>query len=79
MTQEKTNMAVLFADVSDSTKLYESIGDTAAFSNVREVVGLLKGITEAYQGRVVKTCFPRQMAPPAPLAKCSARSRSAPR
>ncbi len=55
MAQEKTNMAVLFADVSDSTKLYEAIGDTAAFGNVREVIGLLKGITEAYQGRVVKT------------------------
>lgn len=55
MAQEKTNLAVLFADVSDSTRLYESIGDTAAFSNVREVIGQLKGITEAYQGRVVKT------------------------
>ena len=55
MTQEKTNMAVLFADVSDSTKLYESIGDTAAFGNVREVIGLMRGITDAYNGRVVKT------------------------
>ena len=48
-------MAVLFADVSDSTNLYEAIGDTAAFGNVREVVGLLKSITQAYGGRVVKT------------------------
>ena len=48
-------MAVLFADVSDSTKLYEAIGDTAAFGNVREVVGLLRGVTEAFNGRVVKT------------------------
>ena len=48
-------MAVLFADVSASPRLYEAIGDTAAFSNVREVVGLLKGITEAFNGRVVKT------------------------
>ena len=55
MAQEKTNMAVLFADVSDSTKLYESIGDTAAFGNVREIVGLMRGITDAYNGRVVKT------------------------
>ena len=55
MAQQKTNMAVLFADVSDSTKLYEAIGDTAAFGNVREVIGLLKGITEAHNGRVVKT------------------------
>ncbi len=55
MEQQKTNMAVLFADVSDSTRLYESLGDTAAFGNVREVIGLLKGITEAFGGRVVKT------------------------
>ena len=48
-------MAVLFADVSDSTKLYEAFGDTAAFGNVREIVGLLKSIAEAYNGRVVKT------------------------
>ena len=55
MAQQKTNTAVLFADVSDSTKLYEAIGDTAAFGSVREVIGLLRGITEAYNGRVVKT------------------------
>jgi adenylate cyclase len=55
LAQEKTNMAVLFADVSDSTKLYEAIGDTAAFGNVRQIIGLLKGIAEAHKGRVVKT------------------------
>jgi class 3 adenylate cyclase len=55
VAQQKTNMAVLFADVSDSTKLYEAIGDTAAFGNVREVIGQLKSITEAFNGRVVKT------------------------
>ena len=55
MTQQKINMAVLFADVSDSTRLYESLGDTAAFGNVREIIGLLKDITEASGGRVVKT------------------------
>ncbi len=55
MAQEKTSMAVLFADVSDSTRLYESLGDTAAFGNVREVIGQLKDITTACEGRVVKT------------------------
>lgn len=55
MTEQKTNLAVLFADVSDSTRLYEAIGDTAAFGNVREVIGLLKAVTETYGGRVVKT------------------------
>ena len=55
MAKQKINLAVLFADVSDSTLLYESLGDTAAFGNVREVIGLLKGVTEACGGRVVKT------------------------
>lgn len=55
MAGQKINLAVLFADVSDSTRLYESIGDTAAFGSVREVIGLLKGITDAFGGRVVKT------------------------
>ena len=55
MAEQKINLTVLFADVSDSTGLYESIGDTAAFGSVREVIGLLKGITDAFGGRVVKT------------------------
>ncbi len=55
MAQQKISLTVLFADVSDSTRLYESIGDTAAFGSVREVIELLKGITDAFGGRVVKT------------------------
>jgi adenylate cyclase len=55
MEEQKTNLAVLFADVSDSTRLYEAMGDTVAFGNVREIIGLLKGVTEAFGGRVVKT------------------------
>ena len=55
MAEQKINLTVLFADVSDSTRLYESIGDTAAFGNVREVIGLLRSITDAFGGRVVKT------------------------
>lgn len=48
-------MAVLFADVADSTRLYESLGDTNAFSAVRDVINMLMGITQASGGRVVKT------------------------
>jgi class 3 adenylate cyclase len=55
MAKQKISMAVLFADVSDSTRLYEALGDTAAFGNVREVIGLLRGVTDAFGGRVVKT------------------------
>jgi adenylate cyclase len=54
-TQQKTSMAVLFADVSDSTRLYESLGDTAAFGGVRGVLGSLKDVSLAFGGRVVKT------------------------
>jgi class 3 adenylate cyclase len=55
VAQEKINLAVLFADVSDSTRLYEALGDTVAFGNVREIIALLKSITETHGGRVVKT------------------------
>lgn len=55
MAQQKTSMAVLFADVSDSTRLYESLGDTAAFGGVRGVIGSLRDVSNAFGGRVVKT------------------------
>lgn len=55
MAEQKANMAVLFADVSDSTRLYESLGDTAAFGGVRGVIGSLKSVSGAFGGRVVKT------------------------
>ncbi len=48
-------MAVLFADVADSTRLYEVLGDTSAFSAVRDVITMLKTITTSCGGRVVKT------------------------
>lgn len=73
MTDQKTDMAVLFADVSDSTRLYEALGDTAAFGNVREVIALLKGIAEACEGRVVKTIGDGLMCA-FPSADCAARA-----
>jgi class 3 adenylate cyclase len=55
MAEQKASMAVLFADVSDSTRLYESLGDTAAFGGVRGVIGSLRDVSSAFGGRVVKT------------------------
>jgi class 3 adenylate cyclase len=55
MVEQKTSVAVLFADVSDSTRLYEALGDTTAFGKVRVILALLTAITETFQGRVVKT------------------------
>jgi adenylate cyclase len=54
MAKEKISLAVLFADVSDSTRMYESLGDTMAFGNVHKVIELLMGVTKAFNGRVVK-------------------------
>ena len=48
-------MAMLFADVSDSTRLYEALGDTGAFGKVRECLAMLTEIASEFDGRVVKT------------------------
>lgn len=48
-------MAVLFADVSGSTRLYELLGDTRAFAAVNGSLNLLRRVTAAHGGRVVKT------------------------
>jgi class 3 adenylate cyclase len=55
VAHHKTQLAVLFADVSDSTGLYELLGDATAFGIVREVIDLLSEITVASGGRVVKS------------------------
>ena len=46
---------VLFADVSGSTRLYETAGDAAALEAVSTCLAAARGATEASGGRVVKT------------------------
>lgn len=46
---------VLFADVSGSTRLYESVGDSAAHAAVDTCVQLFARVTERHGGRVIKT------------------------
>ena len=48
-------MAVLFADVCGSTRLYELLGDTRAFSTINSCLDILRRVTGAHSGRVVKT------------------------
>ena len=48
-------MAVLFADIAGSTKLYDTLGDTQAKKMVDECIGLMRDIVVRHQGRVVKT------------------------
>jgi len=55
LTRQKDTLAVLFADVSDSTHLYRNMSDTAAFTQVRECLQTLEEAVRRYQGRVVKT------------------------
>ena len=50
-----TTMAVLFADIAGSTKLYDTLGDTQAKKMVDECIALMRGIVAQYGGRVIKT------------------------
>jgi adenylate cyclase len=54
MSQQATG-CVLFADVSGSTKLYETVGDAAAHAAIDLCVKLFANITEQHGGRVIKT------------------------
>lgn len=46
---------VLFADVSGSTRLYEVLGDARAFAAINDCLDILRKLTAAHSGRVVKT------------------------
>lgn len=50
----KTN-AVLFADISESSALYQKLGDTAARNIVDACVATMSGVIARYDGVVVKT------------------------
>jgi adenylate cyclase len=47
--------AVLFADISGSTRLYEIAGDAVASAAIEKCIAMLKQITEAVGGQVIKT------------------------
>ncbi len=50
-----TSFAVLFADVSGSTRLYDTVGDTAAMAAIGQCLEIFRERTEASGGRVIKT------------------------
>ena len=52
---EETEVAVLFADVVGSTRLYELLGDHAARDMIVLCVDLMRQATERNRGTVVKT------------------------
>ena len=48
-------MAVVFADVTDSTALYQKLGDAAARGIVSACLSLIVKLLERYEGRLVKS------------------------
>jgi adenylate cyclase len=53
---DKTDhLAVLFADVVDSTALYRRLGDVAALHVINVFINEMKSVLPLYQGRLVKT------------------------
>jgi adenylate cyclase len=48
-------LAILFADVCDSTTIYESIGDARAHAAINRVFALLSDKVKANAGKVIKT------------------------
>lgn len=52
---KNSELAILFADVVGSTKLYELMGDQKARSTVQRCIALMARATDAHQGEVIKT------------------------
>ena len=55
MARQTRMMAVMFADISDSTSLYQNLGDAAARNIVNACLTLITGVLTRYEGRLVKT------------------------
>ena len=55
MAPKTTNLAILFADVSGSTRLFETLGDETARVKVSECLDTLTYVTKNHKGTVIKT------------------------
>lgn len=55
MAPKTTNLAILFADVSGSTRLFETLGDATARVKVSECLDTLSEVTSNHGGTVIKT------------------------
>ena len=61
-SSDTRNLAVLFADVSGSTRLYETVGDALALTSIGRCLELVGGTCAGHGGRVVKTIGDEVMA-----------------
>jgi adenylate cyclase len=55
MAPKTVNIAILFADVSGSTRLFETLGDSTARVKVAECLDTLTDVTKEHHGTVIKT------------------------
>jgi adenylate cyclase len=55
MSNASVNLAVLFADVSGSTRLYEKLGDKRALECIDFCVNIMREVTLEHGGRTIKT------------------------
>jgi len=55
MAQKTTNLAIVFADIAGSTKLYELLGDQVARTKVAETIEAIMNVVKAHNGTVIKT------------------------
>ncbi len=55
MNQTPVNLAILFADVSGSTRLYETLGDAQARTIVERCLSVVADVCRDHEGQVIKT------------------------
>ncbi len=55
MDSAPRKLAILFADVAGSTKLYETLGDAEALQTIGRCLDIMRTVCEEHGGRVVKT------------------------
>ena len=55
MADDTRNLAILFADVAGSTRLYETMGDAEALATIGRCLALIQSVCEGHGGRLIKT------------------------
>jgi adenylate cyclase len=55
MARKSATLSIVFADISGSTRLYETLGDAVARELVSECLGLMSEQIDKYSGTVIKT------------------------
>jgi class 3 adenylate cyclase len=55
MARATQNLAVVFADITESTALYQKLGDVPARNVVNACITLVSSVLPRYEGRLVKT------------------------